>query len=141
MKIIFTLILSGMEVAAYCCGKVASVTVVGRSKVPFAESLGSELGERISQMFKEKGVTLQMGLTIEALSGDEKGCVSEVKLSDGTSMPATIVVFGLGSNFATDYLTESEVFRNPNGSVPTNQVTIFIIIERIMAMLIITAGN
>lgn len=34
-----------MELAAYCCGKVKSVTVVGRDSVPFKKVWGEEIGK------------------------------------------------------------------------------------------------
>lgn len=45
----------GLETAAYCIGKCASVTVIGRGKVPFAPVFGEEIGARIKREFEEKG--------------------------------------------------------------------------------------
>lgn len=110
----------GMEAAAYCNGKVKKVTVVGRSAVPFAESLGTKLGARIAKFFTDKGVTLQMETTIRSFKGDG-GKVCQVELSDGTTIPASIVIVGLGSNFATDFLKGSLVKLTSKGAVPVNQ--------------------
>lgn len=52
----------GMEAAAYCVGKCASVTVVGRSSVPFKELFGEEIGERIKREFVGKGKPLKSHL-------------------------------------------------------------------------------
>lgn len=43
----------GMEVAAYCVSKVASVTVLVRDSVPFRQ-LGQEIGKTVMDMFVEK---------------------------------------------------------------------------------------
>uniref|UniRef100_A0A0A9WCY1 Apoptosis-inducing factor 3 n=2 Tax=Lygus hesperus TaxID=30085 RepID=A0A0A9WCY1_LYGHE len=109
----------GMEAAAYCNGKVKKVTVVGRSAVPFAESLGQDLGGRIGKLFTDKGVVLKMNTTIKCFKGD--GEVSSIELSDGSTMAANVVILGLGSTFATDFLKESTVKLTPKGTVPVNK--------------------
>lgn len=45
----------GMEAAAYCIGKCASVTVIGRESVPLEPVFGAEIGERVKQEFESKG--------------------------------------------------------------------------------------
>ncbi|XP_014251477.1 apoptosis-inducing factor 3 isoform X2 [Cimex lectularius] len=109
----------GMEAAAYCLGKVKSVTVVGRSSVPFAESLGNAMGERVAKLFKEKGVQMKMIITITSFLGEEK--VEKVVLSDGTELPADVVILGLGASPATNFLKGSKVRLNSNGTVPVNK--------------------
>lgn len=47
----------GMEAAAYCIDKCASVTVVGRNTVPLQVVFGSDIGNRIKREFEEKGKT------------------------------------------------------------------------------------
>ncbi|KAL1139184.1 hypothetical protein AAG570_009243 [Ranatra chinensis] len=110
----------GMEAATYCIGKVNSVTVVGRSP-PFKETLGTELSDRISQMFLEKGVKLVIEKTVECFRGDDNGRVKEVVLSDGSTLQADVVILGLGTTFSTDYLNQSTVKLNSNGSIPVNE--------------------
>ncbi|CAB0005860.1 unnamed protein product [Nesidiocoris tenuis] len=109
----------GMEAAAFCNGKVKKVTVIGRSEVPFAESLGTALGGRIAKLFTDKGVHLKMKTTIRSFKGDDT--VKEVELSDGSTIPAHVVILGLGSTFATDFLKGSAVALTPRGTVPVNK--------------------
>ena len=47
-----------MEVAAFLSSndRAASVTVIGNTSVPFEYSLGHAVGQRIQEMFEEKGV-------------------------------------------------------------------------------------
>lgn len=45
----------GMEAAAYCVNKCASVTIIGRSKVPLQTVFGTEIGNRIKRQFEEQG--------------------------------------------------------------------------------------
>lgn len=45
----------GMEMAATCVDKAASVTVIGRTPVPFQPVFGEDIGNRIKRQFEEKG--------------------------------------------------------------------------------------
>lgn len=109
----------GMEAAAFSVSHSSSVTVVGRSQVPFQESLGPDLGGRIAKLFTDKGVHLKMGKTLTEIKGDTQ--VESVILSDGEVIPADVVLLGLGSTFATDFLKDSGVDLSSSGSVPVNQ--------------------
>lgn len=70
--VIIVMSLLGMEAAAFCVSRCASVTVVGRSQAPFQESLGLALGERIAKLFTDKGVNLKMSKTLTAIKGESK---------------------------------------------------------------------
>ena len=48
----------GMEAAAYCFSKCASVTVIGRDSAPLEATFGAEIGERVKQEFESKGLNL-----------------------------------------------------------------------------------
>lgn len=109
----------GMEAAAYCANNSKSVTVVGRSQTPFQETLGEAIGSRIAKLFTDKGVQLKMSRTITELKGDSK--VESAVLSDGEVIPADVVIIGLGSTLATDFLQGSGVDLSPSGTVPVNQ--------------------
>lgn len=109
----------GMETAAYCVSHCKSVTVVGRSETPFQESLGSQLGNRIAKLFTDKGVKLKMSRSVTEIKGETK--VEGVVLSDGETIPTDVVILGLGSTYATEYLEGSGVDRSPSGSVLVNQ--------------------
>lgn len=45
----------GMEAAASCAGKAASVTVIGRDDTPLAAVFGQQIGNRLKQLHEEKG--------------------------------------------------------------------------------------
>uniref|UniRef100_A0A023F2K3 Putative apoptosis-inducing factor 3 n=1 Tax=Triatoma infestans TaxID=30076 RepID=A0A023F2K3_TRIIF len=112
----------GME-AATCCKRVCSegsVTVVGRNAVPFSESLGELVGKRIGQMFTEQGVKILVNVTIDHLEGDGT-TVTTVVLTDGTSIPADVVIVGIGSIYDSDFLINSGVALNENGSIPVSK--------------------
>lgn len=109
-----------MEAAAYCVSRVKSVTVVGRSKVPFLSSLGQDVGQRLADLFEEKGVKLELGYTITAFSGDSQ--VKECTLNDGRTIPASTVIVGLGTIPATNFIVHSPIKLNKDGTVPVNEV-------------------
>ena len=66
-----------MEAASYCIGKAASVTVVGTGSVPFARSLGPEIGGLLQTLHAEKGVVVKNDLNVTEFRG-EGGTLSQV---------------------------------------------------------------
>ncbi|XP_058062724.1 apoptosis-inducing factor 3-like isoform X1 [Anopheles bellator] len=111
----------GLEAAAYCTGKVARVTVVGRGAVPLKESFGESIGRRVMEMFREKGVEFILNSGIKRCIADEAGAVKQVELADGSVLEADICIFGIGSTLYTEFLEGSGIPLNRNGSVETNQ--------------------
>lgn len=93
----------GMEVAACLQSKAASVTVVGKSEIPFAASLGKEIGLGLKKMHEDKGIKFQLGTTVKEFLG-ENGHVTAAVLENGESLPADVVVCGLGVTPTTSYL-------------------------------------
>lgn len=124
-----------MEVASYAVGKVKSVTVVGRSKIPFDRQLGDKIGSRIYDLFKEKGIKFIMNNTVEKYIGNGD-TVTEVHLKNGEVIPADIVVVGLGVELNTEFLAGSEVLLKMDGSIPVDRVS-FIYSEYFLSFCII----
>lgn len=46
----------GMEAAAYCINKCASITVIGRDTVPLKAIFGADIGDRIRKEHEAKGI-------------------------------------------------------------------------------------
>lgn len=46
----------GMEAAAYCINKCASITVIGRDTVPLRAIFGADIGDRIRKEHEAKGI-------------------------------------------------------------------------------------
>ncbi|ETN64401.1 disulfide oxidoreductase [Anopheles darlingi] len=111
----------GLEAAAYCVGKVARVTVIGRGAVPLKESFGDAIGQRVMDLFREKGVEFVMNSGIKRCIEGEAGAVKQVELVDGTLLDADICIFGVGSTLYTEFLAESGIPLNRNGSINTDQ--------------------
>lgn len=92
----------GMEVAASCRTRGLDVTVVDPLPAPLIRGLGQLLGERVARRHREEGVKFHLGVGVEGFVG--QSCVEGVRLSSGLSLPADIVVVGVGAAPATEWL-------------------------------------
>lgn len=92
----------GMEVAASCRGRGLEVAVIDALSAPLIRGLGPLLGERVARRHREEGVRFHLGVGVEAFEGQSR--VTGVRLSDGSTLPADIVVVGVGAAPATEWL-------------------------------------
>jgi 3-phenylpropionate/trans-cinnamate dioxygenase ferredoxin reductase subunit len=67
-----------------------AVTVVAPEPTPLARVLGEQVGEFIRRVHESKGVAFRLGRKPAKISGDA------VTLDDGTQLPASLVVMGVG---------------------------------------------
>jgi NADPH-dependent 2,4-dienoyl-CoA reductase/sulfur reductase-like enzyme/nitrite reductase/ring-hydroxylating ferredoxin subunit len=103
----------GMEAAASLTKRGLPVTVVGSRPVPLERQLGAEIGKMLQEVHAEHGVAFRLGRTAVRLEGN--GRAQAVVLDDSDTLPADLVLVGLGINPATQMLTGVEL--NPDGSV------------------------
>ncbi|XP_039305136.1 apoptosis-inducing factor 3 isoform X2 [Solenopsis invicta] len=113
----------GMEAAAYCINKCASVTVIGRDTVPLKAIFGADIGNRIKQEHEAKGVKFIFQNNIKRFipKEDEKSVLAKVELTDGQILPADIAIVGIGSTFYTDWMKESLVQMKNDGTILVNK--------------------
>ncbi|XP_012522450.1 apoptosis-inducing factor 3 isoform X3 [Monomorium pharaonis] len=113
----------GMEGAAYCINKCASVTVIGRDNVPLKAIFGADIGNRIKQEFDAKGIKFIFKNNIKQFipKDGEKSVLAKVELTDGQILPADIAIIGIGSTFYTDWMKGSSVQMRDDGTVPVNK--------------------
>jgi NADPH-dependent 2,4-dienoyl-CoA reductase/sulfur reductase-like enzyme len=95
----------GSEVAASCHGRGLDVTVIEALPVPMVRGVGALVGRRCARLHTDHGVSLQLGVGVTGLAGD--GRVEGVALADGTTVPANVVVIGVGVAPTTDWLAGS----------------------------------
>ena len=95
----------GAEVAATCRELGLAVTLVERGSAPMAAVLGEEMARCWAELHRGHGVELRTGVGVDALIGD--GQVEAVRLSDGTRVPADLVILGLGVTPDTAWLDGS----------------------------------
>ncbi len=84
----------GAEVAASARELGAEVTMVDMAAVPLERVLGPEVGAVYRDLHQAHGVTLRLGVGIDSIGG--AGRVEEVRLTDGSVLPASTVVAGVG---------------------------------------------
>jgi len=97
----------GAEVAASCRSHGLDVTMIEALPVPIERVVGADIGETIAQIHRDHGVDVRLGVGVEALQGGER--VERVRLSDGSSVEADVVVVGIGVAPCTEWLAGSGV--------------------------------
>lgn len=110
----------GLEAAAYCVKKVAKVTVIGRDSVPLRATFGPEVGGRVMKMLQDNKIEFVMNSGIAKCIGNAEGALESVELADGTILKADLCIMGVGSTLNTDFLKNSGLTINRDGSVNTN---------------------
>ncbi len=95
----------GMEVAATCRERGLEVTVVEPLTAPLVRGLGEVLGGFVADRFRAEGVQLRLGVGVEGFAGSAR--VEAVQLSDGKTVPADVVLVGIGARPACDWLVGS----------------------------------
>lgn len=80
----------GLEVAASLRQREVAVTVVAPEEVPLVPIIGEKLGRFVQDLHEEHGVEFRLGHTVTEIK--EK----EIVLDDGATVPADLVVIGVG---------------------------------------------
>lgn len=80
----------GLEVAASLRHRGIAVTVIAPEEVPLAMIIGEEMGRFVADLHREHGVEFRLGRGVESITEDA------VVLDDGSSVPADLVVVGIG---------------------------------------------
>jgi NADPH-dependent 2,4-dienoyl-CoA reductase/sulfur reductase-like enzyme len=97
----------GAEVASTAYALGLDATVVEAAPTPLAGPLGETMGGIVSALHTDHGVRLLCGVGVKGLSGERR--VDAVLLEDGRSIPADIVVVGVGARPCVDWLQGSGV--------------------------------
>jgi NADPH-dependent 2,4-dienoyl-CoA reductase/sulfur reductase-like enzyme len=95
----------GSEVAATCRMRGLDVTLLEALPVPLARALGDEVGAACAELHRDNGVDLRVGVAVDGFDGD--GRVERVRLSDGGTVDADVVVIGVGVAPETAWLEAS----------------------------------
>ena len=82
----------GSEVAATCRMRGLQVTVLEALPAPLVRGLGPVLGMVCGELHRDHGVDLRLGVGVAAIEGDDR--VERVRLDDGTTVEADVVVVG-----------------------------------------------
>ncbi|WP_020659370.1 NAD(P)/FAD-dependent oxidoreductase [Amycolatopsis benzoatilytica] len=96
----------GAEVASTCAGLGLEVTVLEALPTPLTRVLGPQLGSICARLHERHGVSLRCGASVAALA-TTAGRVTGVTLADGEHLPADLVVAGIGTVPAVEWLAGS----------------------------------
>jgi 3-phenylpropionate/trans-cinnamate dioxygenase ferredoxin reductase component len=97
----------GCEVAASLRGLGVNVVLVEPQPTPLASVLGEQIGALVSRLHRAEGVDVRCDVGVAEVRGTDH--VEQVVLSDGTELDADLVVVGIGSTPATEWLQDSGV--------------------------------
>jgi NADPH-dependent 2,4-dienoyl-CoA reductase/sulfur reductase-like enzyme len=97
----------GCEVAASLRGLGVDVVLVEPQPTPLASVLGEQIGGLVTRLHRDEGVDVRTGLGVAEIRGE--GHVDTVVLSDGAELAADLVVVGIGSRPATEWLEGSGI--------------------------------
>ncbi|MEU1405993.1 FAD-dependent oxidoreductase [Streptomyces sp. NPDC005728] len=97
----------GAEVASTAHALGLDVTVIEAAPTPLAGPLGEAMGGIVSALHADHGVRLLCGVGVKGLSGERR--VDAVLLEGGRSVPADIVVVGVGARPCVEWLQGSGV--------------------------------
>ena len=95
----------GCEVAASLRGLGVDVVMVEPQPAPLASVLGAQIGHLVTRLHQAEGVDVRTNVGVAEVRGDVTGKrVTKVILTDGSEVEADLVVVGIGSRPATDWL-------------------------------------
>ncbi len=97
----------GCEAAASLRRLGVDVVLVEPQSAPLASVLGEQIGSLVARLHRANGVDVRTGVGVAEVRGT--GRVETVVLSDGTEVPADLVVLGIGSQPATGWLAGSGI--------------------------------
>ena len=92
----------GCEVAAAAVKRGLEVTVVEPEPLPMLRPLGAGLAAALLRRHEARGVVFRLGVLPASFDGDSRA--ESVLLSDGTLVPADLVVESVGSVLNTEWL-------------------------------------
>ncbi|HEY9494445.1 MAG TPA: FAD/NAD(P)-binding oxidoreductase [Intrasporangium sp.] len=81
------------------------VELVERARLPLLRALGPEVAERVSRAHRERGVVQHLGRVVTELLGADH--LEAVRLDDGTTIPAELLITAMGSEPNIEWLTGS----------------------------------
>jgi NADPH-dependent 2,4-dienoyl-CoA reductase/sulfur reductase-like enzyme len=95
----------GLEAAATAKKRGADVTVLEGLEAPLIRAMGADMGAAIGAVHERNGVRVMCNVQVASIDGDTK--VSGVTLTNGETIPADVVVVGIGVSPATTWLEGS----------------------------------
>lgn len=98
----------GSEVASGARKRGLSATILEALPVPLVRSVGEQIGHACAELHRGNGTDLRCGVKVTGLESTA-GKVTGVSLDDGSTVPADLVVVGIGVIPSTEWLKDSGV--------------------------------
>ena len=98
----------GLEAAQALQAHGCEVTVVAPEALPFAGLFGEDVAEYVAGLHRDAGIALRLPDEAVAIDGSD-GRATAVQLKSGDTLPADLVVVGIGVQPATEWLPEQVV--------------------------------
>lgn len=110
----------GMEAAIALSGRAKKVSVVGMEKVPFEKVLGEEVGQGLMKA-QSKNLDFYMEAGVSRIEGESGSGPTAVVIKDKNdkevSVPADVVILGVGVEPATGFLKQSGFKLEKDGGI------------------------
>ena len=113
----------GMEVAN-ALSSDNEVSIIGMESTPLERVMGAEVGKIFQEQIGKKGVKFYMNASVDSAhpSSSDPKVVGSVKLKDGTSLPADLVILGIGVAPSTAFLKDNPAIElEKDGSLQTSE--------------------
>ena len=104
--------------------KENSVSIVGMEDAPLERVMGAEVGRIFQETLSKGGIKFHMKASVDSAIASEADpkVVGAVKLKDGTTLEADLVILGIGVSPATTYLKDNpEITLEKDGSLKTDE--------------------
>ncbi len=99
----------GAEVAATCRERGLEVTMVEAAPVPLGRVFPGTIGGFVTDLHRDHGVEVRLGVGVEGLTDDGAGRVTGIRMADGSTVDAEVVVVGIGVTPNTEWLEGSDL--------------------------------
>lgn len=106
----------GSEVASSARARGVPVTVIETAPQPLTRAVGAAVAETLTSLHRSAGVDLRVGTQVTEVHQNRCG-VTGLGLSDGSHVPAELVVLGIGARPATGWLRDSGLALHQDGGV------------------------
>jgi 3-phenylpropionate/trans-cinnamate dioxygenase ferredoxin reductase component len=97
----------GCEIAAALRLAGHHVTILGRSKLPRLGQIGARLSRMVAELLRQHGIELRMGEALTQIVG--RDAVSALRLSDGSVIPADVVIGAIGCVPVDEWLSGNDL--------------------------------
>ena len=97
----------GAEVAATCRERGFEVTMIEAAPTPMLRAFPAEIGEFVADLHRDHDVDVRLGVGVDGLVDDGTGRVSGIRMADGSTVDAEVVVAGIGVTPNTAWLEGS----------------------------------